>query len=138
MLLYVLVFLRFEGAILKDKTLDFFLVGVADLEKKVQERERRRGRNDLLILGPSFDGKVMLDEVIGCFLRNSINQGRQNGNSGSLFILLDRSCRSIFDLIFGLTRHHSDLVVTWLVMGAFGGYPLRWVGLLDFVMVVGG
>ena len=38
----VLVFLRFEGAILKDKTLDFFLVGVASLEKR-SERETARG-----------------------------------------------------------------------------------------------
>ena len=43
MLLNVLVFLRFECAILRDKNLDFFLVGVAGPEKKVRRKRSERG-----------------------------------------------------------------------------------------------
>ena len=72
MLLNVLVFLRFECAILRDKNLDFFLVGVAGPEKKIGERSRQRGRDDLLILAVSVDGKAFwlkraIDREIGAW-----------------------------------------------------------------------
>ena len=101
MLFNVLVFLRFEGAILKNKTLHFFLVGVASLDKKIQERDRQRGgRDNLLILAVSGDGKVVLDRVLDWLLRISVDQGRHSGIGGSLF---DSSCGAILFLIFGLT-----------------------------------
>ena len=56
MLLDVLVFLQFEGAVLKNKTLDFVLAGVASLEKKIRKRDRQRSKDNLLILDVSFDG----------------------------------------------------------------------------------
>ena len=78
----------------------------------------------------------MIDGFDDWLLRNSIDRGRHNGIGGGLFILFDSSCGAIFDPIFGLLA--VDWAVTWAAMGTLGEFPLRRVGLLDLVVVVGG
>ena len=116
--------------------MEFFLVGVADLKKKIRERNRQRGGDDLLVLAVGVEGKVVLDGTIDGLVHNNFNQGRHNGISGSLFILFDRSCGSTFNRIFDLDGRGLG--------GRLGGdRDVRCIassmgGLVDFAMVIGG
>ena len=79
---------------------------------------------------------MVLDRTTGGLFHNNFDQGRYHGIGSGLFSFL--TAVAVRFLIGLLALMALDLAVAWVVMGTSDLLPDQRLGLLDFVMVVGG